>query len=270
MGLRSRDRITLVNGNAVGGVDEFISQIRSLNPGDPVELQIVRNGNEQSFRGELEPFGQAVARSPQISSNDEYQIYRSVVGPPDSQNPNIEVSRDAPRSAEPSATLQASYEDRGQSNPPQSGDVDARLRRIEEHLDRLTQDVQELRNLVGTAAPTSGLREAASAELRANGPQTQQRARTETPQQNANTLKRNDRWNTENRFEQADLPGARERATAEAARRRAQQQGAQLQQQERQRAANTRQGAQQNQPNTNSEVPPQPTDQPQPPTNQPK
>jgi hypothetical protein len=267
MGLRSGDRITLVNGQPTGSVDGFIATIRSMNPGDQVDLQIVRNGNEESFNGQLEAFGQAVARSPAVSSNDEYQIYRSVIGGQDPYQPNARISRDGQRSADPNATRQASYEDRGQPTPPQSGDVDARLRRIEEQIDRLTRNVEELRNLVGTPSASSGLREAASEELRTNGPRTQSRTNATTPQQDANAIKRNDRWNTENRFEQADLPGARERATQEAARRRAQQTGSQLQQQERQRAANAQRSSQ---PNSNAEVPPVPTDQPQPSTEQPK
>jgi hypothetical protein len=268
MGIRSGDRITLINGQAVGPVDEFIATIRSMNSDDQVELQIVRDGIEQAFRGQLERFGRAVARSPQLSSNDEYQIYRSVVGGQDPNQFRTDNSRDAQRSPELSANRQASFEDRPTSNGQPPSDLDARLRRIEEHLDRLSQDVEQLRNLVGTPAVSSGLREAASDELRANGPQTQRRAPQITPQPSAAALKRDDRWDTENRFDQADLAGARERAAAEAARRQANQLGARLQQQQRNQAANAKQSTS---PTSNSEVPPQPTtDQSPPSTEQPK
>jgi hypothetical protein len=263
MGIRSGDRITLINGQPTGPVDAFISTIRSMNPGDQVELSIVRDGNEQAFRGQLEPFGQAAGRSSQLSSNDEYQIYRSVIGGRDPNQFNPDVSQ----GADLNATRQASFEDRPAPSTPPQGDLDARLRRIEEQIDRLTQSVDQLRNVVGTPTVSSGLREAASDELRANGPQTQRaRNNTATPQQNAAALKRDDRWDTENRFKQADLPGARERAAQEAARRQANQLGQRLQEQQRQQDANAQKGTA---PANNSEVPPQPTTEPAP-SEQPK
>ncbi len=231
MGLRSGDRITSVNGAPVRSSDEFISTIRRMNPGDGIELTIIRDNAEQTIAGQLEPYGQAIARNPEASGNDEFRNYQGIINrgraSADQWSRNAagnysgEFSRDrspsgqfrsdedqVSRDAQRSANLQTSYEDRGPSNGPPSGDVDARLRRVEEQLDRISQDIEELRNTVGTVHPSSGLREAASDEYRSNNQQT--RPRANQPQPNGQLIKKNDRWNSsENRFDSGDVAGAR-------------------------------------------------------------
>ena len=51
MGLQRHDRITELNGEKVQSADGFISDISSMNPGDQVELKVVRNGNERTIQG---------------------------------------------------------------------------------------------------------------------------------------------------------------------------------------------------------------------------
>lgn len=269
MGLRPRDRIISINGQPARSADEFISTIRDMNPGDQVELGIARDNGGRTIRGQLEAYNEAIARNPDSSGNDEFRQYQGIMNRGRSNSdqlssidasPEAQQSRQLFNDSERSATRQTSFEDRGPSDRPASGDIDARLSRIEQQIDRLTQNVEEIRNTLGSSAPTSGLREAASAELRANTPRTQRPA-ANVALPNGETVRKNDRWNSENRFEQGDLPGARERAAQEAARRRAEQTGARLQQDARrdtQRSALPNTGLQQNPPDPAAQPPGQP------------
>ena len=47
-GLRAGDRIVSIDGTAVRGADELIVAIRAMQPGDTVELTVVRNGTEET------------------------------------------------------------------------------------------------------------------------------------------------------------------------------------------------------------------------------
>ena len=54
MGLHRGDFITHVDGREVESAREFIARIRSMEPGEEVELDIMRNRDERSLSGELE------------------------------------------------------------------------------------------------------------------------------------------------------------------------------------------------------------------------
>lgn len=60
MGLREGDRITYVDGHEIDSARDFISRIRDMEPGEEVELDIVRNRDERSLSGELKSRGEAL------------------------------------------------------------------------------------------------------------------------------------------------------------------------------------------------------------------
>jgi hypothetical protein len=287
MGLRSGDRIVSLNGEPVRSADGFIASIRNKNPSDQIELAIIRDQNQQTIRGNLEPYSQARARNPEAVGNNDYRNYQEILnrGGPDStlwsrddarnssgvidgrlRTPTGPITPGGPGASD--ETLQASFEDSGDANRPRSGDVEARLARIEKQLDRISQDLEDLHNIIGPGR----LKEDTSTGLDETRTRSQTQPRTNPAQpgtdikQQSRQIHQNDRWNTENRFEQGDLPGARERAALEAARRQAEQTGARLQQQQRELRANSQQPPQPKTEQTPSDQPKtdQPTgDQPQ-------
>lgn len=265
MDLRPNDRITMVNGRPVRSAEEFISAIRNMNPDEEVELTIARSGNELTVRSKLIPYNQtdaeSVSRTESSNNNDEYENYQRVINRNRSNSDEPistdEFIRDSQRSAERAVddkrfneNRQTSFEDRDESSPPPTGDVEARLARVEEQLDRITQALEALRDQIGTGR-LSASRDTTGPELR---PRTPAQARPNEIPVNSRQMRVNDRWNTENRFEQADLAGARERANLEAARRRANQTGARLQQ-------DAARDLQRTAPANRNPVPPEPTTQ---------
>jgi PDZ domain len=60
MGLRPGDYLTHVDGREVESARGFISLIRNMEPGEEVELDIVRNQDERSVSGELESRSEAL------------------------------------------------------------------------------------------------------------------------------------------------------------------------------------------------------------------
>jgi hypothetical protein len=98
---------------------------------------------------------------------------------------------------------------------PKAGasDINARLARIEEHLERLTREIEELHAIIGkTRAP-------GRSEPTTTGERPQGSARERQPSPPAN-MRLRDRWNSdENRFQQGDLSGARQRSRAAAIQR---------------------------------------------------
>jgi membrane-associated protease RseP (regulator of RpoE activity) len=141
MGLRQRDRIQSVNGQPVEAVDQFISIIRNMNAGDPVEIAIVRDETPNTLRGKLEAFGQALARGTDPNSGNEPGMGRSLLS-----------NRSADTMSNPN--VQTSYEERKQSGRQSSGEVEQRLANLEQQLSQLRQDVSDLRTAIGNK-PTS-------------------------------------------------------------------------------------------------------------------
>jgi hypothetical protein len=262
MDLRSGDRITLINGRPVRSADEFISTIRSLNPDEEVELNVVRGNSEFAVRGPLAPYDQTLAGNlnDQPNDNDAFRDFQDVVNRnrlnAGEQLSTEEFLRDSRRSAERavddkrfnSTSRQTNFEDSEESGPAIEGGVEDRLARVEEQLDRIMQELEELRNQIGTGRLTPS-RDTSGPQFR---PRPQAQARPNEIPINSRQQRMNDRWNTENRFDQADLPGARERANLEAARRRANATGARLQQES---ARDLRRNA----PTNRNQAPPEPT-----------
>jgi membrane-associated protease RseP (regulator of RpoE activity) len=158
MGLRQRDRIKSVNGQPIEAVDQFISIIRNMKAGDPVEIAIVRDETPNTLSGKLEAFGQALARGADPNSGNERRMGRSLLS-----------NRLADNNA--NSNVQTSYEERNQPGRQLSGDVEARLTNLEQQLSQLRQDVSELRTAIGnrpsssTTGTSSGLQAPAAGAL---------------------------------------------------------------------------------------------------------
>ncbi|MCI0334645.1 MAG: PDZ domain-containing protein [Planctomycetes bacterium] len=175
MGIRERDRITQVNGREVRSVEDFISQIRNMDPGQQVELDIRRAAaGEQTVRGELASRDEALADRGQ----------RERLGP--------QQGRDS---------SQTSYEEeRGGYSPSRSGQISAsRLDQIERQVDRLSRELDELRFVLQDIRRQSGQPGQATQWDRERTASYDEYQRTpDSPRRTA------DRWQGENRFRQAD------------------------------------------------------------------
>jgi len=136
MGLRPRDRVINVNGQPVGSVDEFISTIRGMKPGTEVQLSIDRDGNTRDIRGKLGALRDAIAAGEGPVGNIVGRAREFMGGDRSTR------MRDNYRGA--GDNMQTSYEEGSSSGRP-SGDLDARLSRVEQQLNQITRDLAELR-----------------------------------------------------------------------------------------------------------------------------
>jgi membrane-associated protease RseP (regulator of RpoE activity) len=145
MGLQRGDRVESVNGQPVEAIDQFISFIRNMNAGDQVEIGIVRDQTENKLSGKLEAYGQALARGTDPNSGYERRMSGS----------GRFSNRMADNSANPN--VQTSYEERNQSGQQSSGDLEARLMNLEQKLNKVEQDVAEIRTAIGNKPkPSAG------------------------------------------------------------------------------------------------------------------
>ncbi len=144
MGLRPRDRILSLNGQPVVAVDEFIAAIRGMNVGEEVQLSIDRGGEAQNLGGRLEALREAIASSNGPVRNLAERT-RGALG----RDRGERVSIDA---GPVGVNVQAGYED-GSSGRRSSADVDARISRLEQQIDRLTREIEQLRSGASGASP---------------------------------------------------------------------------------------------------------------------
>ncbi len=121
MGLRQGDRITHVNGGDVRSSQQFISTIREMDPGDDIELDILRNREERTVRGELESREEALALYNQQRGGQSWQPGRE--------------------------TWQTGYEDTlgFSQGRPARGHVESQLSQIERQVNRLSREIEDLR-----------------------------------------------------------------------------------------------------------------------------
>ncbi len=140
MGLQRRDRIMTLNGDKVRSADDFVSAISNMNPGDRVELKVVRNGNERTIRGELAGYSESVVETQGPSGNHAYRRFQSYIEP--NQRNSEQAARNENRSYHEGT--QANYENRGDSNQSRYGDIDARVTRLERQIERITQQIEDL------------------------------------------------------------------------------------------------------------------------------
>jgi hypothetical protein len=127
MGLRTNDRITHLNGQQVTSEQEFISRIRNMNPGDEVELEVLRDQNERIVRGELESRQEALVLSNRRQDSQRYQ--------------------------QGDEGWQTGYQEGGYGYQQQSrtrlgeraGDFSSRLNSIEQQVNRLSRELEQVR-----------------------------------------------------------------------------------------------------------------------------
>ena len=149
MGLQPRDRIVSLNGQPVVAVDEFIAAIRGMNIGDEVQLSIDRGGETRNVGGRLEALREAIATGDGPVRNLAERT-RSMLA----RDRDERVSVDA---GPVGVNVQAGYEDGG-SGRRGSADVDARISRLEQQIERLTREIEQLRTGAnpGSATGPSG------------------------------------------------------------------------------------------------------------------
>jgi hypothetical protein len=140
MGLQPRDRIISLNGQPVSSVDQFISAIRGMNPGDQIQLSIDRGGNTQNLGGRLEALRDRIASGQGPVGN---MIGRA-----------RDFVRDRDMVNDSRGTLQTNYEEGISARP--SSDLEARLSRLEQQMDRLTREIEQLRSSPSSLQPSTG------------------------------------------------------------------------------------------------------------------
>jgi membrane-associated protease RseP (regulator of RpoE activity) len=144
MGLQRRDRIVSLNGEPIRSVDDFISEIQSMSPGQSVELQITRNGNERTIRGELAGFSESVVQTQGPSGTRGFREFRSYIAPGRSNSDQGHNEQEG-YARDSRENMQTSYNERDESSGrSQSGDLESRISRIEQQIDRLTEQVNRL------------------------------------------------------------------------------------------------------------------------------
>jgi len=143
MGLQRRDRITSLNGEPVRSVDDFISEIRNMNPGDSVELKVTRNGNQRTVRGELAGYSESVVETQGPGGTRAYRQFKSYIAPDQS---NAESGRDGREGSaqESRDNVQTSYNERGETGRMQSDDLENRISRIEKQIQQLSDQLNRL------------------------------------------------------------------------------------------------------------------------------
>ncbi len=147
MGLQPRDRILSLNGQPVVAVDEFIAAIRGLNVGEEAQLSIERGGEAQNIVGRLEALREAIAAGDGPVRNLAERT-RGILGRERGERASVEAGPVG-------VNVQTGYEDPGLSVAVGSRDVDARITRLEQQIERLTQEIQQLRNSRGSQEPES-------------------------------------------------------------------------------------------------------------------
>lgn len=205
MGVRVRDRVTHINGERIRAIADFISRIRSMDPGNQIELTIVRDQNERTLRGELAS----------LASSEEFNREREFSRNVDPSSSRFSWSDEGRENWQRGRdNRQTSFED--DASRPRSGDVNERLSRIEEQIDRLAQAIDDLRATIGDTRRSDRPESRSQSETQANYDERQYNR--------PRSINSYDRWNAEeNRFRQGDISGARQRSQ-EAQRQRQDQQ----------------------------------------------
>jgi hypothetical protein len=141
MGLQPRDRIVTLNGQRVNSVDQFISAIRGMNPGEQIELSIDRGGNTQNLAGRLEALRDRIA-SGQGPVGNMIGRARDFVR---ERGDMVNDSR---------GNRQTNYEEGITARP--SSDLETRLSRLEQQMDRLTREIEQQRSSPSSLQPGIG------------------------------------------------------------------------------------------------------------------
>lgn len=141
MGLRPGDRITKINGDEVESYRDLINEVRDLEAGDNVRIEIQRDGDAKTVRGELESRREALVFRGQ-RQRDRGQFF-------DRRGRDDRWSQERDRVAfygDQSSRRQFSYEG-GESVDSQSGrDLHQQLDALERQVNQLRREIDQLRN----------------------------------------------------------------------------------------------------------------------------
>jgi hypothetical protein len=140
MGLQPNDRITSLNGQPVESVGQFISDIRSMNPGEQIQLSIDRGGNTQNIGGRLEALRDRLA-------SREGPVGNAIGRARDFVRDRGDMTNDS------QGGRQTNYEESISARP--TSNLEARLSRLEQRMDQLIRDVEQLRSSPGSSQPST-------------------------------------------------------------------------------------------------------------------
>jgi hypothetical protein len=172
MGIEPNDRITQVNGQPVQSEQQFIGQIRNMQPGEEVQLTIMRGGQEQT------PSGQLQARQQSL-----------MLGGPSGRD----IAQSGYQEERPSETRST-----------RSGQISSqRLEELERQVAQLRQQLDDLRSALRDLREQSGL-PASRGETTARYDQLQDAV-------GAQQRRQAERWGGRNRYGQSDTTRQRQR-----------------------------------------------------------
>ncbi len=156
MGLQRHDRIRSLNGEKVRSADDFIAAISGMNPGEKVELKVMRDGNERTIRGELEGYSESVVETQGPSGNREYRQFQSYIEPnqPSSDRAVRQENRDTREGT------QANTENRANSNDSRFSDIEARVTQLEQRFEKVAQQIEDLVTNNNHGQPASAKKQA--------------------------------------------------------------------------------------------------------------
>jgi hypothetical protein len=142
MGLRAGDRITKINGDEVESYRDLIKEVRDLEAGDNVRIEIQRDGDEKTVRGELESRREALVFRGQ-GQRDRGQFFnrRGNDGRWNQERERVANYGDQ------SNRQQFSYEG-GSSDNSQHQHVRQQLDSLERQVNQLRREIDQLRNSV--------------------------------------------------------------------------------------------------------------------------
>lgn len=148
MGLREGDRITAVNGDDVESARDVVEEIRDLEPGEQVRIEIDREGDRRTLRGELESRREALVFRGQRQGQQQRGRFFDRRQRDDRWN----QGQDRPAYyGDQSSRRQYSYEGGRTSN---NQDIRQQLHAIERQVNQLSREIDDLRYALNSSAPS--------------------------------------------------------------------------------------------------------------------
>lgn len=160
MGLRAGDRITKINGDEVESYRDLIREVRDLEAGDNVRIEIQRDGDSKTVRGELESRREAlVFRGQRQRDRGQFFDRRARDDRWDQSRDRVAYQDDRLSYGDQSNRRQFSYEG-GSTNDsrqgrPQQGQLQQgqqlrqQLDSLERQVNQLRREIDQLRNSIG-------------------------------------------------------------------------------------------------------------------------
>lgn len=131
MGIREGDRIVRLNDQQVRSAQQFASRVRNMQPGEEIELEVERDDDQQSLFGRLESRREAlVMRTRSSGERGQSRVNRDRYEESFSDSPSRGFSESR------RTTIRS---------PRQQGDLVNRINSIQRQIDRLNDELDELR-----------------------------------------------------------------------------------------------------------------------------